>query len=116
MYTVEKCKHNDFKAEVARILKQLERAGAPQLPTLNIKYELAVACVDEVFGKGMGEEYMKLETYFMQPSCGTKTSARDRNQIKEIAERVQQEYQDVQNITGFMLDQLSLFTDVPGAS
>ncbi|KAG0625024.1 hypothetical protein M758_2G022100 [Ceratodon purpureus] len=110
MYTVENCKHNDFKAEVARILKKLERAGAPQLPTLNVKYELAVACVDEVFGKGMGEEYMKLETYFMQPTAsGNMMSARDANQVKEIAERVQQEYKDVHNITGFMLDQLSLF-------
>ena len=116
MYPEEKCKHKDFKAEVARILKKLERAGAPQLPTLNVKYELAVACVDEVFGKGMGDEYMKLETYFMQPSCGTTASATDANQVKEIAKRVQQEYKDVQNITGFMLDQLSLFEMRPDAA
>lgn len=114
MYTVEKCKHNDFKAEVARILKKLERAGAPQLPTLNVKYELAVACVDEVFGKGMGEEYMTLEMYFM--AGGVMTSVRDMNHVKEIAERVQREYADVQKITGFMLDQLSLFEMRPDAA
>jgi hypothetical protein len=36
--------------------------------------------------------------------------------VKEIAKRVQQEYKDVQNITGFMLDQLSLFEMRPDAA
>lgn len=111
MFTYEKCKHNDFKAEVAQILKNLERAGAPQMATLNLKYALAVACVDEVLGKGMGEEYMKLEGYYLQQSCGVRVTSWDAALVKEIAGRVQREYVDVQHVTGFMLDQLSSLSD-----
>lgn len=65
MYIVEECKYNDFKVEVVWILKKLDRVGVLQLLILYVKYEFVVVCVDEVFGKGMGEEYMRLEYYFM---------------------------------------------------
>lgn len=108
MLTNEKCKNGDFKAEVAQILKKLERAGAPQMATLNLKYELAVACVDEVLGDGMGEEYVRLEGYFLGPCSGVRILARrDAAVLKEIEGRVRQEYFDVQRIAGFMLDQLN---------
>lgn len=90
----------------AQVSKNLERAGAPQMATLNLKYELAVACVDEVMGKGMGEEYVKLEGWFLRPSSGVRVSSRDPGVLKEVAGRVQGECVELRNITGFMLDQL----------
>ncbi|KAG0613059.1 hypothetical protein M758_6G073500 [Ceratodon purpureus] len=113
MHSMETCKHSDFKAEVAQILKNLEKAGAPQMATLGMKRALAVECVDEIVGAGMGEEYMALETCFLHPSChsglySSRAVVRDSSVVKAVVRRVQRDYFDVRKITAFMLDQLCL--------
>lgn len=110
MCLYEKCKHDDFKAEVGQILKRMETAGALQMPNLRMKHKLAVECVNEVCGGGMGEEYMKLEMYYLQANAGpTPISQLTRNpdHVKEIVRDAPKKYLDVQNVVEYMLEQLS---------
>lgn len=109
--SMEKCKRSDFKAEVAQIERKLKRARAsPQTATVRVRRALAVACVDETLGCGLGDEYATLER-----SSGSGVVrgravgvATDASAVKAVVARVQRLYLDVRNITGFMLDQLGL--------
>ena len=110
MCSFEKCKHEDFKSEVGQILKRMETAGALQMPNLRTKYKLAVECVDDVCGRGMGEEYMKLEMYYLQANAGPTPKShltRDSDHVKEMVRDAPQKYSDVQNVVEYMLEQLS---------
>jgi hypothetical protein len=110
MCLLEKCKHDDFKAEVGQILKRMETAGALQMPNLRTKYKLAVECVDDVCGGGMGEEYMKLEMYYLQANAGSTPIShltRNSDHVKEMVRDAPEKYSDVQNVVEYMLEQLS---------
>jgi hypothetical protein len=107
--SLERCKHDDFKAEVGQVLKRSATAGALQLPILKLKRELVKECVDEVFGEGMGEEYIRLEEYYLGlASKNVSLDVKNPDQVKKLALEVAREYGDVHNVVGYMLEQLRM--------
>ncbi|CAM6038052.1 unnamed protein product [Sphagnum compactum] len=107
--SLERCKHDDFKAEVGQVLKRSATAGALQLPILKLKRELVKECVDEVFGEGMGEEYIRLEEYYLGlASKNVSLDVKNPDEVKKLALEVAREYGDVHNVVGYMLEQLRM--------